>query len=182
MPVESTLSKERLYITGKIRSKLPVTLYGAKLLFADKVWNLGDMPPDKEFDLDKVEQNSSGVMNASYFERKLARSGDNAQQPDFAADMNGLLFASRSSDGNTKPNEFLRFLNQSWRLKDYGEAVLIGTLADEYGDAVKLNQGGVLGTKFKLTNGEGSDLVTGTMRKSTFLRVFIPVKESSSGP
>ncbi|HQR07331.1 MAG TPA: hypothetical protein PLN21_10945 [Gemmatales bacterium] len=181
-PIESSLVKERLYITGKIRSKLPGKLYGAKLLFADKVWNLGDMEPDKEYDLSKLDQNSAGVMSANYFERKLSRSGDNAQQPDFAADMNGLLFASRSSDGNTKPNEFLRFLNQSWRLKDYGEAVLVGTLADEYGDAVKVNQGGSLGTKLKLSNGAGADLVTGTMRQSTFLRVFIPVKESSTGP
>lgn len=181
-PIESSLVKERLYITGKIRSKLPVKLYGAKLLYADKVWSLGDMEPDKEYDLSQLDQSSSGVMSANYFERKLSRSGDSAQQPDFAGDMNGLLFASRSSDGNTKPNEFLRFLNQSWRLKDYGEAVLIGTLADEYGEAVKLNQGGGLGTKLKLTNGAGADLVTGTMRQSTFLRVFIPVKDGSSAP
>lgn len=181
-PFESNLVKERLYITGKIRSKLPVTLYGAKLLFADKVWIIGDMEPGKEYDLSKLDQNSSGVMSTSYFERKLNRSGENAQQPDFAADMNGLLFASRSSDGNTKPNEFLRFLNQSWRLKDYGEAVLIGTLVDDYGEATKINQGGSLGTKLKLTNGAGADLVTGTMRQSTFLRVFLPVKENPSGP
>lgn len=182
LPLESNLIKERLYIKGKLRSKLPVKLYGAKLLFADKVWNLGDMEPDKEYDLDQVEQNSAGVMSASYFERKLPKTGENAQQPDFSADLNGLLFSSRSSDGNTKPNEFLRFLNQSWRLKDYGEAILIGTLADEYGDAVKLNQGGTLGTRLKLSNAAGADLVTGTMRLSTFLRVYIPVKESATSP
>jgi len=182
LPVESNIVKERLYIKGKIRSNLPVKLYGAKLLFADKVWNLGDMEPGKEYNLNDVEQHSIGLMNAGYLERKLPKTGDNAQQPDFATDLNGLLFSSRTSDGNTKPNEFLRFLNQSWRLKDYGEAVLIGTLADEYGDAAKLNQGGVLGTKLKLSNATGADLVTGTMRLSTFLRVFIPVKEPSAGP
>ena len=121
-------------------------------------------------------------MSSNYFERKLSKSGDNAQQPDYATDLNGLLFSSRSTDGNTKSNEFLRFLNQSWRLRDYNEAILIGTLADEYGDAKKLNQGGTLGTRLKLTNGAGEDLVTGTMRLSTFLRVYIPVKETSTGP
>ena len=92
--------------------------------------------------------------------------------------MNSLIFASRDGSGNTKTSEYLRHLNQTWRLKDYGEAILVGTLADEYGDAAKLNQGGVLGTKLKLTNPSGADLLTGSMRQATFIRVFLPVKES----
>lgn len=181
MPVENNLSKkEGLGIKGTIKSKLPGKLLGAKLYYGEKVWNLGDLEPDKEFQLDVATQGASGVMGGVYFERKLDRNGTNAQQPDFANDINGLIFSGRSSDGATKSSEFLRYLNQSWRLKDYSEAILVGVLADEYGDAAKLNQGGTLGTKLRLTNAAGTDLLTGTMRQATYLRVFLPVAEETA--
>lgn len=177
-PFESKLVKERLYIKGSVRSRLPVKLLGAKLFYADKTWTVGDMDPDKDYDIEFLNQGSTGVMSGSILSRKLAMSSQNTDQPDFAPDMNSLIFASRDGSGNTKTSEYLRHLNQTWRLKDYGEAILVGTLADEYGDAAKLNQGGVLGTKLKLTNPSGADLLTGSMRQATFIRVFLPVKES----
>lgn len=179
-PFESKLFKERLYIKGSVRSRLPVKLLGARLFFADKVWNIGDMEPDKDYDIEFLNQGSSGVMGGSIFSRKLAMNSQNADQPDFAPDMNSLIFASRDGSGNAKSSEYLRHLNQTWRLKDYGEAILIGTLADDYGDAARVNQGGVPGTVLKLTNPSGADLLTGSMRQATFIRIFLPVKESSS--
>lgn len=182
MPLESQLVKERLGIKGKIKYKLPVKLLGAKVLYGDKIWTLGDLEADKEYELTEFNQSSMGVMGGGLLERRMPRSGENSQQPDFAQDMNSLMFSARTSDGNSKPNEFLRFLNQSWRLRDYNEAILIGTLEDNYGDASKLNQGGTLGTKLKLTNAAGTDLVSGSMRHSVFLRVYLPVRGGGATP
>ncbi len=178
MPIENKLSKkEGLGIKGTVRSKLPVKLKGVKLYYGEKVWNIGDLDPDKEFQLDVASQGAAGVMGGVYYERKLDRSGTNSQQPDFANDINSLIFAGRTAEGAAKSSEFLRYLNQSWRLKDYSEAILIGVLADDYGDAAKLNQGGTLGTRLKLTNAAGNDLLTGTIRHASYLRVFLPVAE-----
>ena len=182
LPVESKLVKERLYIKGKFRWKMPAKLLGAKLLYADKVWALGDLEPDKEYDLEQFTQGSTGIMNAGYLERKLPNNPQNAQQPDFSQDINGLLFVSRSNDGTTKSSEFHRHLNQSWRLKDYSEAILLGTLVDNYGDAATMNQGGMIGTKLKLTNSAGADLLTGSMRQAAFLRIYLPIKDASQSP
>lgn len=182
LPIDSKLVKERLYIKGSLKSRLPGKLLGAKLFYSDKVWNLGDLEPDKDVNLEFISQGSSGVMTATILERRLTVAATSSQQPDFSSDISSLIFQSRSNEGNTKGSDYLRYLNQSWRLKDYGEAVLVGTLVDDYGDAVKLNQGGSLGTRLKLTNPAGDNLITGTMRHAAYLRVFIPVKEGTASP
>ncbi|HMO37123.1 MAG TPA: hypothetical protein PKA06_13870, partial [Gemmatales bacterium] len=177
-PIENKLVKrEGLGIKGSIKLNLPSKLLGVKLFYGEKIWNLGDLESDKTFELDVASQGAAGVSGGNYLERRLERTGSNAQQPDFSSDINGLIFASRQLDGVQRTNEFLRHLNQSWRLKDYSEAILIGILEDDYGEVTKLNQGGKLGTRLKLTNSAGTDLLTGNMRQATYLRVFLPVAE-----
>lgn len=182
LPVESKLVKDRLYLKGSIRYKLPAKLLGAKLYYADKVWNLGDIEAGKDYSLDLLNQGTTSVMNSNPLERRLKPAANNAQQPDFSGDVSSLIFSGRATDGNARSSEFLRYLNQSWRLKDYGEAILIGVLTDDYGDAATINQGGQLGTKLKLTSQSGDNLLTGTMRHAAYLRVFIPVMESTASP
>src|SRR5262249_54871407 len=96
--------------------------------------------------------------------------------------LNQLMFSAKTNEGQTATNDYLHYLNQSWRLKAYEEAILVGTLRDEYGDATTLNQGGILGTRIKLTNPAGNDLVNGTLRQATFLRVYLPLRAAEGQP
>lgn len=178
MPVESQLVKGKTGLKGTIKSKLPKPLHGAKLLFTDKVWTIGTMEPDKAYDLDMLESRSTS--NTQYLENQLPPNL-RGQQPDFSGDLSKLLFTVRGSEGAGREtsNDYLRYLNQSWRLKDYSEVILIGTYVDEYGDAAALSQGGTFGTKLKLSGASGNDLLTGSMRQCTVLRMYIPTKESA---
>jgi hypothetical protein len=177
VPLEHELSKGKIGLQGRIKSKLPKPLKGAKLFFQDKSWTIGTLEPDKAVNLDSLESRTGF---AQYLENQLPAKLQ-GQQPDFSNDLNKLMFATRSGEGSGREttNDYLRYLNQSWRLKDYGEAILIGTYVDDYGDAGSLNQGGTFGTKLKLTGASGNDLLTGSMRQCTILRIYIPIKESA---
>jgi hypothetical protein len=180
--VESNLQKDGLFLKGSITYKLPRKLMGAKLLYADRYWPLGDLEPGVKVAIDPLKRESVSSLNSQYFDRRLELNSGNMQQPDFSSDLNRLVFAAKTAEGQNAVNEYMRYLNQTWRLKDYEEAVLIGVFLDTYGDAAQLNQGGVLGTKIKLTNPAGSDLVNGTLREATYLRVFLPIKASQATP
>lgn len=183
-PIENGLTKDRASsLKGKIKSKLPRPLLGAKLLYGDRVWEIGRMEPDKAYDLDDLNQGSSSF--TQILTRQITQTGDRGQQPDFSGELNRLLFTSKQQatnegTGREMSNEYLRYLNQSWRLKDYSEAILVGTYQDEYGDAASLSQGGTFGTKLKLTGSSGNDLLTGSLRQATFLRIYIPIQETGA--
>jgi hypothetical protein len=180
--IESKLQKDGLYLKGSLTYRLPQKLEGAKLFYSDKYWPLGTLDPGTTITIDPPRRESISSLNDQYFDGKFINS--TSQQPDFAKPLNHLVFNTKAkNDGQVPVNEYLHYLNQGWRLKDdYQEAILMGTFRDEYGEAPSLNQGGILGTKIKLTNRDGSDLVNGTLRQATFLRVYLPLRAAEGQP
>lgn len=179
-PVEGNLQKDGLYLKGSLTYRLPHKLEGAKLFYSDKYWQLGTLEPGTTLTIDPLKRESISSLNGQYLERKFISS--TSQQPDFSDPINHLIFTAKTNEGQTATNDYLHYLNQSWRLKAYEEAILIGTFRDEYGDAATLNQGGMLGTKIKLSNPAGNDLVNGTLRQATFLRVYFPLRAAEGQP
>src|SRR5208337_3241673 len=106
----------------------------------------------------------------------------NAQQVSFDLDrtMRALFFTGKTNA--SLRNSGLRSLDETWRLDDREEAILVGRLAVQNGDAETITQNPASPTRLWLgdlpSSGRPRPALPGKLRQETYVRAVIPIQPS----
>lgn len=161
-------------LSGTLTSLLPVKLSNVRLIYRDRVYSPGDMDPSQTVRISSDNQEfTSGY---KVLQSPPLHDKNNQPLPDFSYVLSRLMFFKHRQAGKgSESNLGLSFLDQSQRL--YApEAILIGTLDNQYDAAAPLNQNVKLGTQIKMDRPE----MKGVMRQTTYIRIALPVRGDKS--
>ncbi len=175
-PVVNRLEQIPLSVKGTVTSQLPWRLRSCRLIYRDRVWDLGDLEPGKTIDLRELgdaggRERLLGEMRWSPDQRVLSHL--------YHMMFQGVLGAGAGQRGTpgSSPSEYLKYVDQSWRLSGSStEAQLVGVLDHESGSAVAVNNSGAAGCKLS----PFEPPLSGTMRQNTVVRIFLPAATGGS--
>jgi hypothetical protein len=184
--LEQNIQAERGLLHGSLQSLLPAKLVKCRLLYRDYVWELETLEPGQ-----KVEVGDSPLQLKSVFDQQWGYTSVINQAKSSSAYENRNYFPGRQSPPRNlhdllwrmmlfrksgakadEHNDYLDFLDQSWRLEFDKEAMLIGILEDAEGPSTEINRSNRMGCRL---NPFVPDL-RGDMKESTIVRIFFPVK------
>jgi hypothetical protein len=163
-------------VEGMVTSQLPYPLYHCQLIYRKSAYNLGTLEPGQA---KKVPGDWTPVSSLwqSWGVTPFGSGRSRARQVSTTASPTGLvrqmMFFNeiRSNNQSGQESEYLNYLDQTWRL-EMPEAMLIALLEEEDGSASELNDRERIGTKLT----PFGPRLRGTLRQSTVVRVFMPVK------
>jgi hypothetical protein len=161
LPFRYDFKVKQKQLSGKLTSQVPWDIRRAQLIYGDRALALGDLKAGETIELP----------------REWRDFGSNESQIAWPAGggvdiLRRMLFFRRSPHSGSENNDYLGFLDQSWRMQFPSEAILVGLLDEVNGPAAEINDNGRLGAKFAQFN----PALRGTMRQSTVVRVFLPLE------
>jgi hypothetical protein len=164
LPVKFDLKVKQKLLSGKVTSQMPWNLRSAQLVYLDHVWDLGPIKAGETVEVPK-DRKDFGSMEAQFGWR----------QGSYSDILRRMMFFKRIPRSGQEANDYLEYLDQSWRLQYPTQAILIGALDEADGQAAEINDSGRLGCKF----GTFDPKLRGTMRQSTLVRVYLPIQRET---
>jgi hypothetical protein len=177
-------------ISGTITSHLPVELTEVVFFYRGRLYEVGRLLPNVETRLDDLQRNARGLdtwyqsLNAGPMEFGYGRRRQQHREPTEPL-MKWILFyrdaASIRSQENAARDSSLRYLDQSWQLRNLRDEVIIyGRVPVLNGEAQKISEDPGSPSRLWLHQlpkpGEKWPGLSGTLRQETFVRVFIPLQ------
>ncbi|MGE3804265.1 MAG: hypothetical protein AB7K24_06300 [Gemmataceae bacterium] len=169
-------------VTGTIKNNLPVPLEQAYLIYSGdtgrgKVYDLGKLEAGATRTLDIERQGAANLLDWM----PLART-----DADTTLLLKRICFHEIYPEDNRERNINLRGLDQSWRIRLEGQAILFGWCARSAGPGQEENDGPQASSRLWLGAVPGGNAarppLSGKLTQQTFVRVFMPVQPANNDP
>ena len=152
------------------------------LIYNNKVYTVGTMNPGAAVDLAAVfkpqQLNVEGALLTSGLSR--AFSSTHQARGTLNSIAREMLFEASGTSKGTTGNTSLRYLDETWRVGNKDEAILLGCLAPVQGQAEDVTRNPTSVTRLWLGKlpggGESRPSLAGNLKQDTYVRVFIPVR------
>lgn len=186
--------KQPELISGTITSNLPVELQDVYLYHtrdgvAGQWYFLDRMQPNTPKRVDSILGKGGGQATNTWMNtyaqtdnRLPPQSGRRQLQSTLSSGLvvKQMMFNDADAAASNRRNNSVRFLDQSWRLRQPGELVLVGRLARQEGEAELISQAPATPTRLWLKGfpgqGKPREPLSGKMVQETWVRVFLPLR------
>ena len=188
-------------LTGTIRNDLPVELEEVYLFQnrgeGGKWYSLDRLQPHETRRVDALirgdGKDTKGWITAPSQAPAIAKAPQQPTRRGFSASVEAtplvlkrMLFQEAEQANNRRSSSPLRFLDQSWRLRNQEELILVGRVARKEGQAEDVTRDPASATRLWLGGlpnpKEARPTLQGTLSQETYVRVFLPVRVTNPEP
>ncbi|MCS6975821.1 MAG: hypothetical protein NZM31_02270 [Gemmatales bacterium] len=164
-PVKYDFRVDQKQLQGSITNLLSEDLLSAQLIFGDRVLDLGRIKAGETVTLSREWREFGGSIQGSTLGNWVG----------YANNLQRMLFFRQQPRSTNESNDYLGYLDQSWRLDFPTQAILVARLDDRLGGVAEINDTQRLGTRFRVFEPE----LRGRAEQKVLIRMFLPVQRGN---